>query len=64
MKYFIPIVITLALALLIYNATMVNWSSPLMAESTVALIGMVGCACAIVLLLILHTSRKIAEKAK
>ena len=54
----------LAIVLLGYNVTKVNWEAPLQGESTVALIGIIACACAVVLLLILLTSRKIAAKAK
>ena len=54
----------LAIVLLGYNVTKVNWEAPLQGESTVALIGIIACACAVVLLLILLTSRKIATKAK
>ncbi len=62
MKYIIPVGILLALALLVYNATFVNYSSPLQGDSSVALIGVIACACAIILLLILRVSRKIAKK--
>lgn len=63
MKIFIPVAILVALALLIYNVTIVDWSAPFQGNSTIALIGVVACACAITLLLILRTSRKIARKA-
>lgn len=63
MKIFIPLAILVALALLIYNITIVDWSTPFQGDSTIALIGVVACACAIALLLILRTSRKIARKA-
>lgn len=64
MKYIIPIGILIALALLIYNATLVNYSSPFQGDSTIALIGVIACACAIILLLILRISRKIAAQHK
>lgn len=63
MKVVIPVAILLALALLIYNVTIIDYSDPFNGESTIALIGVVACACAIVLMLILRTSRKIAAKA-
>ena len=63
MKVFIPVGILLALALLVYNSTLVDWAMPFKGDSTVALIGVVACACAVILLLILRTSRKIAQKA-
>lgn len=62
MKIFIPLAIVVALALLVYNVTIVDWSSPFQGDSTIALIGVLACACAVTLLLILHTSRKIARK--
>lgn len=64
MRIAIPIFITLAVILLIYNITQVNFSAPFQGESTVALIGVVGSTCAIILLLILLVSRKIARKQK
>lgn len=64
MKFIIPIGIVLALGLLIYNATLLDFSDPLAGDSSIALIGIIACACAILLLLILRTSRKIAEKHK
>ena len=62
MKFVIPIGILLALGLLIYNLTLLDFSNPLQGDSSIALIGIIACACAILLLLILRTSRKIAEK--
>lgn len=64
MKYLIPICILLALALLAYNVTLLDFSNLFTGDSSIALIGVVACACAILLLLILRTSRKIAEKQK
>lgn len=64
MRYIIPVGIVLALALLVYNATLIKFSTPFQGDSTIALIGVIACSCAIILLLILRTSRKIAEKHK
>ena len=64
MKYAILIGILIALALLVYNATLIDYSNPFQNDSSVALIGVIACACAIILLLILRTSRKIAAKHK
>ena len=64
MRIAIPIFITLALILLVYNVTQVNYGAPFEGNSTVALIGVLGSTCAIILLLILQTSRKIARKEK
>ncbi len=64
MRIAIPTFIVLAALLLIYNITQINFNAPLQGESTVALIGVIGSTCAIVLLLILLVSRKIAKKEK
>jgi len=64
MRIAIPIFIALALILLIYNVTQVNFDTPFQGNSIVALIGIAGSACAIILLLILQLSRKIARKEK
>lgn len=64
MKYAILIGILIALALLVYNATLIDYSNPFQNDSSVALIGVIACTCAIILLLILRTSRKIAAKHK
>lgn len=64
MKIFTYILIAAAAALLTYNITKINFESPLQGDSSVALIGVVACLCAIVLLLILLVSKKIAEKSK
>lgn len=63
MKIFIYIIMTIALILLGYNVTKINWGSPFTEESSVALIGVFACACAIILLWILLISKKI-EKLK
>lgn len=57
------ILIVLAVALISYNVTLVNFESPLEGNSTIALIGIVASLCAIVLLLIFITSKKIQDKA-
>ena len=59
MKIFIYIIMALALVLLGYNVTKVNWSSPFTGDSSIAMIGILACACAIILLLILLISKKI-----
>ena len=64
MKIFQLILIVLALALAVYNATLINYDAPLQGDSTIALIGVVASLCAIVLLLILNISKKIQDKIK
>ncbi len=56
------ILIVLAVALIAYNVTLVNFQNPLEGNSIIALIGIIASLCAIVLLLIYITSRKIKDK--
>ncbi len=54
--------IVFALALVAYNVTLVDFNNPLEGDSVIALIGIVASSCAIVLLLISMTSKKIQKK--
>jgi len=56
------IFIVFALALIVYNITLVDFDNPLEGNSVIALIGIVASLCAIVLLLIFITSKKIQKK--
>jgi NADH:ubiquinone oxidoreductase subunit K len=56
------VLIILALALIAYNVTIIDFSDLLGEESIIAVIGVVAAMCAIVLLLILLTSRNIQKK--
>lgn len=56
------ILIILAVALIAYNVTLVDFSNPLEKNSTIALIGILASLCAVVLLLIFVTSKKIQKK--
>ena len=56
------ILVILALALIAYNATLVDYQQPLEGKSVISLIGIVAALCAIVLLLIYQTSKKIEKK--
>lgn len=63
MKRTFSILLTiLALALIAYNATLIDFENPLVGDSLIALIGIVASLCAIVLLLIYITSKKIEKK--
>lgn len=64
MKIIIYIGIILGLALLVYNATKLNFDKLFSGDSAVAAIGILAAACAIILLLILRTSLKIKKKGK
>lgn len=58
------ILIILALGLVAYNVTLVDFENPLEGDSTIALIGISASLCAVVLLLIFMTSKKIEKKLK
>ena len=61
-KVLLIVLIVLALGLIAYNVTLVDFNDPLRGHSLIALIGIVAALCAIVLLLIYNTSRKIQKK--
>lgn len=61
-KILLTILIVLALGLIAYNVTIVDFAQPLRGDSFIALIGIAAALCAIVLLLIYNTSRKIQKK--
>lgn len=63
-KTLIVILILLALGLIAYNVTLVDFKTPFQGDSTIALIGILASLCAIVLLLIFMTSKKIDKKIK
>lgn len=64
MKIVIYLLILIALGLMIYNITFLNFSNLFKGESAVAAIGILAALCAIVLLLILQASRKFSGKKK
>ena len=53
--------IILAVALIGYNTTLVDLNKPFIGDSVIALIGIAASACAIILLLIYMTSKKIQK---
>lgn len=61
-RILLTVLIVLALALIVYNVTMVDMQNPLEGDSLVALIGIAAALCAIVLLLIYQTSKRIQRK--
>ncbi|WP_276389173.1 hypothetical protein [Eudoraea chungangensis] len=63
-KVLMIVLIVIALGLIIYNASLVDYSNPFEGDSTVAVIGIVVSLCAIILLLIFWTSKKIQNKIK
>ncbi len=54
--------IIIAVGLIAYNVTLVDFGNPFEKNSTIALIGIVASLCAIVLLLIFVSSKKIQDK--
>ncbi|WP_339840539.1 hypothetical protein [uncultured Maribacter sp.] len=56
------IFIAIAVALIAYNVTMVNFANPFEKDSTIALIGIMASLCAIILLLVFVTSKRIQDK--
>ena len=61
-KTLLIILIILALALIAYNVTIVDFEIPLQGDSLIALIGILAALSAIVLVLIYHPSRNIQKK--
>ncbi|RMB63425.1 hypothetical protein EAX61_03275 [Dokdonia sinensis] len=64
MKKALIVLIILAIVLGVFNATQINLDQSFKGDNAVAAIGVIGCACVVVLLLILRSSKKIAERAK
>lgn len=64
MKIFTTILIVIALGLIVFNVTLLDFQNPLQGESAVALIGIVAAFCAVFILLIFRMSKKIEEKMK
>ena len=64
MKVVLYILLGLASALMIFNLTKIDYATPFEGNSMVAVISVVACLCAILLLVILMMSRKIAEKSR
>jgi hypothetical protein len=58
------ILIFIALGLIAYNVTLLNFDAIFEGDSLIAAIGIVASLCAIVLLLIFMTAKKIEQKVK
>jgi uncharacterized integral membrane protein len=58
----IIILLILGVILIAYNVTLVNFENPLEGNSTIALIGILASLCAIVLILLYVTSKKVQKK--
>ena len=64
MKIFTSILVVLALALIIFNITLLDFSNLLGDDSLVGLIGIAASICAICIILIFRMSKIIEEKTK
>jgi len=64
MRTFTYILIFLALALVIFNITLLDFDNLFQGDSLIALIGVIASLCAILILLIFRTSKVIEEKHK
>lgn len=62
MKIFTSILILMAIGLIIFNLTMIDFNKPFEGNSSIALIGVVASFCAIFILLIFKLSKKIDDK--
>ena len=63
MKIFTSILLVLALVLIIFNITLLDFQHLLEGDSAIALIGIGASICAILILLIFRISKKIAERS-
>jgi len=64
MKFFIYTLIALALALIIFNVTLLDFDHLFEGNSLVALIGIIASLCAVCILLIFKISKNIEEKSR
>ena len=64
MKIFTSILILIAVGLVIFNLTMIDFNKPFEGNSSIALIGVAASFCAIFILLIFKLSKKIDDKLK
>jgi len=62
MKIFTSILVVLALALIVFNITQLDFQNPFEGDSAVALIGIAASFCAVLILLIFRISKSIEEK--
>jgi hypothetical protein len=64
MKIFIYVLLAIALGLIAFNITLLDFNNLLQGNSLVALIGIVASLCAICILVIFKMSRNIDEKTR
>jgi hypothetical protein len=64
MKIFTSILVVLALALIVFNITLLDFNHLFDSKNSIALIGIVASICAVLILLIFKVSKKIEERTK
>lgn len=64
MKIFTTILILLAVGLMVFNITLLDFQNPFEGDSLIALVGIASAFCAVLILLIFKMSKKIEEKLK
>jgi hypothetical protein len=62
MKIFTNVLVSLALGLILFNISLLDFKHPLEGNSMVAFIGIAASLCAVLILLIFKMSKKIEEK--
>ena len=62
MKIFTTVLVVLAMGLLLFNISLLDFKNPLQGNSMTAIIGIVASFCAILILLIFKMSKTIEEK--
>ena len=64
MKIFTTLLIIVAIALIVFNITLLDFNNPMEGDSFVALVGVIASFCAVFILLIFKMSKKIEQKLK
>ena len=64
MKVFTTVLMFLAIALIVFNITLIDFSHPLEGDSMIAFIGIFASFCAVLILLIFRMSKAIEEKTR
>lgn len=64
MKIFTYVLISIALALIVFNITLLDFNNLSQGDNVVKLIGIAACFCALFILLIFRMSKVIEEKTK
>jgi len=62
MKLFTNILVVLAIVLIIFNISLLDFKNPLEGNSMIAIIGIAASFCAVLILLIFRMSKSIEEK--